>query len=375
MVKFTEVIDASIEWTALVLFRPFKPKKWLILGFVALMAGYTVAGCNLNPFNLYNPDNPAIKDGRLSQSPASNPAEPRIEKPLPRSSEEASNNPLPLPHLAEPAAIIVICVIAVLIILAVIIGIVMMWLGSCFTFVFLEDAVRNDASIKAPFRENKKLGKSLFLFRLAFGGVNLGVNLLVIVMCILALIKLGVFDKAATIGFVRIFLACLPYVLILLLLIFIGLIIHIIAEHFVSVVMFRDKIKFMLAWQKTLSLLSARKADFVAYIFIIMGLHLCSGIIYGVISWLAVIGIIFPVGILAVLFYFLYQLVPATMHILYFTVLFIIAAPILLFLSYCLSCLSLPFGVFFRTLSLKFIGRLDQRYNLFKLTPNEEVVL
>ena len=39
MVKFTEVIETSFEWTVTQLFRPFRPKKWIILAFCALLAG------------------------------------------------------------------------------------------------------------------------------------------------------------------------------------------------------------------------------------------------------------------------------------------------------------------------------------------------
>jgi hypothetical protein len=66
MVDFSELIKASAEWTITVLFRPFSPKKWIILGFVALLAGYLTGGGGHGSFG----GNKSKEKGRISQAEA-----------------------------------------------------------------------------------------------------------------------------------------------------------------------------------------------------------------------------------------------------------------------------------------------------------------
>ena len=49
--SFIEIITESIEWTKVILLRPFKLKKWLLLYVIALLAFQMQGGCNGN-FNV-----------------------------------------------------------------------------------------------------------------------------------------------------------------------------------------------------------------------------------------------------------------------------------------------------------------------------------
>ncbi|MCX5704179.1 MAG: hypothetical protein NT066_06805, partial [Candidatus Omnitrophica bacterium] len=250
----------------------------------------------------------------------------------------------------------------------------MTWLTSRLSFVFLEDVIKNDAAIKIPFKAHKKLGDSLFNFNLIYSIAFLTLFILVIVICVFALGKLGVFDKAKTIGFMQVFFTCLPYGLLLLGILFMSLIIYFINNNFVLVVMFKDKIKILQALSKALAIIKANKLDVIKYLFIQLGLGICAHILYACLSFATFLGLLLPVGVLVILFRSIFMLIPAGIHLVYFIVLFTLVTPLALFLLYAFICLGLPFGVFSRTLSLKFIARLDPHYNLFRLT-NEEVVV
>ncbi|MEW6008329.1 MAG: hypothetical protein AB1629_01690 [Candidatus Omnitrophota bacterium] len=364
MVKFTEIIEASIEWTTTVLFRPFSPKKWFILVFVALLAGQLAGGgCNsFSPGRDHTDKTKPAQAAEIYQASISYPTAQTVNKKSTFSPSEILKS-FSLKKSKNPALFLYIVAIAVLVILAFL---VLTWLTARFSFIFLEDVIKNDASIKMPFRENKQIANSLFLFYLVSSVVFLALFGLLTVGLIYNLINLGVFQKEANVGFKQIFLTCLPYGLLLFSVIFIALLISLIAQDFVLVVMFKDKIKIMKAWRKILAMLRVHKVDFVKYLCIKLGLAICSAIIAGLLSFITFIGLLLPGGITVAVFYLIYLILPKAFRLLYSIILFMVGIPLFLFLLYCLTALNLPFAVFFRTFSLKFLARLDQNYNLFK---------
>ena len=148
MVRFTEIIEASLEWTATVLFRPFRPKKWLILIFVALMAGYLSGGCHLNLGG-----GGSSEKGKKSYSPQSvsvstNAASKRELKPnFPSTPREIKQ------YICEQLKKPLILILVILtILLFLILFVLFVWLGARFAFVFLDDITKNDASVIIPFK-------------------------------------------------------------------------------------------------------------------------------------------------------------------------------------------------------------------------------
>jgi hypothetical protein len=358
MVKFSEIINASIEWTGTVLFRPFSPKKWLILTFIALWAGAITGGS----WNVQLPGAQNRKEIRTAEASEVSQSTQTIEE---RINEV-------LARLGKPAVITLFVMLDVLIVSGFIL---LMWLGCRFAFIFLENVVKNDASIKIPFRENKILGNSLFLFSLASAAVFLFLLGVLIGGYILALVKLGVFSKSATIGIMKIILVSLPFLLVFLCVLFIAIIIYSFTHDFVLAVMFKDKIRIMQAWPKIIALMKAHKSEMVKYVLLKIGLGICSGIIGGILSLIAMMGLLLPLGLVAGVFYIIYLILPQAQHFFYFIILGIVGIPTLSFLIFGLMCLQLPFAVFFRSFSLKFLGRLKEHYNLFALHPKTEVIL
>lgn len=371
MVRFTEIIEASIEWTTTVLFRPFKPKKWLILGFIALIAGYMTGsssnfGGSQGRERTKNAEAQVLSQVRLSGLPGQRTVESSPANIIKQILNKA------LPQIKNPLAITIILAVIILIILVAVP--IMIWLSSRFAFIFLEDVIKNDASIKIPFKRNRKMGNSLFLFKLGLMAIFFVLFGVLIFMCINALIRIGVFDKPAAVGFKQIFLSCLPYALSLLLTFIVFAIAVFIINNFVLVVMFKDKTKIMQTWPMVFAMINANKSTVIKYLFITIGLTICCNIIYAFLFFACLVGLLLPAGISTAAFYFIYLIVPLGLRFLYFIILFIIVIPALLFLFYCLICLYLPFAVFFRTFSIKFIGRLSQDYNLFKHLANKEAL-
>jgi len=353
MVKFSQVVNSSLEWTAAMLFRPFKLKKWLLLLFAAVISG-SLAGGKAN-FNLPNiPD--AGKDKATSISQATQ------DKGGPAKDISIQEQ---LKKVKEPQVIAAILFIGGLILLLIIL---MGWLSSRFIFVFLEGVTKNDASIKIPFKTNKGLGNSLFLFYLIFSITSLALLGGIIISFFISLVRLGVFDKGMTVGLKPLILVATPHISLFLFLLFTAIIISLIVKDFVTIVMFKDKINFIKAWQKTIQILNKGKKAFILYILLLIGLGIAAGIISTFLYFAGIFGLLFPAGIIALVSYLIYLATPASLHVLYFIILFAILIPLALVTFYFLMCVFLPFAVFFRTLSIKFFSQLDENYNLFKFS-------
>jgi len=364
MVKFTEVINASIEWTTTVLFRPFRPKKWLVLGFVALLSGYlTAGGCHSSSLNDSRLNKPRQAQAAIVSS--ATPQQAAVDKTV--SAKQQFQEKI---QKVKKNRILLLFII---LLLAGIMAITM-WLYSRFSFVFIEDIAKNDASIKAPFKKYKQAGNSLFVFYITMGVLSLAFLTVVVFACFLRLNSLGVFQEASAAGVKTIILACLPYALILFLSLIALSVIYLIVRDFVQIAMLKDQIKFTQAWTKTIKILGSNKAVFIKYIFVKIGLLICALFISGILNLAIAFGLLYEGLAITLVLGFFYKILPVYFRLSYVTVLVICAIPLFIFLWYCLMCIYLPFGVFFRTLSLKVMARLDGRYDLFRHNWQTEVL-
>ncbi|MFA4889552.1 MAG: hypothetical protein WC628_08295 [Candidatus Omnitrophota bacterium] len=360
MRDFSEIVDACVEWTATVLFRPFKPKKWLILASIALLAG----SLNLGNLNL--------------QLPSSDTSQQKTEKLA--SKESALNQKQPPKALKEIGQDFLrkfknpkfFTLFVTLFAVALALFLFSVWLSCRFKFIFLENVSRNSASIKIPFKQNKKIGDSYFLFSLALFALFLILSGGIIFCSLFTLAKAGVLRNPAALGFLKVFLVCLPFAFALLLLMLVFVFLSWFTYDFVLPVMFKDKIKILQAWKKVMVIFHFRKPALFKYILLRIVLSFCCALTSGVISLISLISFV-PLGILAWGVYLVFLILPGWLKIVYLAVIAIIGMPVLLCLLCCLLCVNLPFAVFLRALSLKFIARIEPGYNLFRYVPTAEV--
>jgi len=342
-IKYTDVLNSSVEWTKAVLLRPFNMKKWVILTFVALMAGTLMN----NSFNFQIPSS-ASKDKKVQSE--------KVIKATPEADKKA-----PASRLSLPLIVLIVFVVMAF-------AVLFTWLSSRFDFVFLDNIVKNNASIKIPFRANRKIGNSLFLFNLAMIAVffiSLGVLFLPF---ILILWKTNFSGQDPAAALMQIFSVSAPLLVLFFILIVIFGFVVLVANDFIVPVMYRDKIGFTKAYAQVRPIIMESKFEVLIYCLIKSALGLGIGIASMIIAFLAILALILPVLILAVLLYGVYLILPAPAQLIFAITSLIITLPVLGFI-FMLSiwCLNLPFAVFMRIFSLKFISRLAPRYNLFKL--------
>ena len=350
MVEFGAIIGESAEWTKQVLFKPFDFKKWMVLTFIALMAGAMSNGCNFNSGG--NNNHYAQKQEQHQAAPGASAA---VQAP-------ADKKPSP----AEIKTIITIIVAVAIAIIALVV--ILMWLGSRFSFVFLEDVIKNDASIKAPFAANADVGNSYFRFNIVFITIFLAIFGFLIYLVVAALIKSGLINvpKPSAEQVIKIILMLIPAIIIALILFTITAVISLIMRDLAVPIMYKERIRSLAAWGKSWVLIKKNAGNFVVYVLIKMGLGIGAGIVYLLAFIAGFLIVAIPVGLVVFVLWLIQKTVPGIAVLPYWIFFGVILTPVCLFLLYCLMALNLPFAVFFRTYSLKFLEKLDPQYAFIK---------
>lgn len=342
MVKYGEIISSAIEWTKTVLFRPFNLKKWLILTFVALLAGALNFSCN---FNLPSGSSSKEKKAQLSN---------KSQVTQSQDAQSAVNPTTPRKPLNKTFIIIIVFLIIVFVIVS-------LWLGARFHFIFLDNVVTNNAAVKIPFRQYWEIGNSLFKFQLIMTVILLSALAALFFIFVAPLINSGFgADKI-----MPIIMRIGPGLILFFLLIMVFSIVGLAVNDFIIVIMFKEKIKFSAAFKNFMALFSAYKSEFILYLFVRWGINICASLIAMVLMLAGLIVLLIPGIILAGLCYLIFKITPVSIYPLYFILLTCFLAIVIPAAIYALWCINLPLAVFLRTFSLKFISRLDSRYNLF----------
>ncbi|MFA5339235.1 MAG: hypothetical protein WC317_03685 [Candidatus Omnitrophota bacterium] len=343
MVDFGAIIGGSAEWTKQVLFKPFNFKKWMVLAFIAIMAGAMSNGCNLN-----SGGNGSHYEQKQEQQESG-----------PQAAAKAQS--------AEETGMI-IAAVAVVAVIVIAVALVLMWLCSRFSFVFLEDVIKNDASIRAPFGANADAGNSIFRFNLVFTAAFLAILGFLIYLVIAALVRSGLINVSDPTPkqVVEIILMLLPALIIGSIVFIITGIVALITVDLVIPIMYKERIRVLAAWGKAWALVKKNSGNFIVYILIKMGLGIAAGIAYLLAFIAGFIIVAIPIGLFVLALWLIQKTVPGISILPYWIFFGVVLTPVCLFLLYCLMALNLPFAVFFRTYSLKFLEKLDPQYAFIK---------
>jgi hypothetical protein len=150
----TVPLDQAITRARQITFRPFDLGKWFVLGFAAWLAMLGEGGASFR----YSSGG----GGGGGGGPAGDPAPAGRADPL---------QPIWLWITTHLAVVIAVGALAAIILISL--ALLMTWVRSRATFIFLENLARNEAAIVAPWKQSKPLGNSLFLFWIALGAISL----------------------------------------------------------------------------------------------------------------------------------------------------------------------------------------------------------
>ncbi len=263
-VSFSEPLRSAFERTARVLFRPFALEKWLVVGFAAWLAGAPGAGTGGFQFTVPLDDLAADREAAVTRAASLGGYGAAAE------ADPLSGLAAQLDELTrfldgpEPWVAFFLGCGAVVIAALLILVVVLLWLGSRFSFVFLDDVVRDRSEIVAPWRRYGRIGNSLFLWRLAY----LAVVLLVMGSAVVA----GV--ASASLGSPLVFG---PLLLCLALLVPAAVYVDVMLRHFVVPLMYKHELTATAAWGRFLPLLRASPVPFLVYGLLLVALWMGVG--------------------------------------------------------------------------------------------------
>lgn len=231
-VSYLGPLQRAIARARSILFTPFRLETWLVLGFAAFLSEWCSGGWGQSGWER------KFGGGRFH------------------------GGGLPGPHLHDLLpALVWGPLLAGLISLGIVVGLVLLWLGSRGRFVFLEGVASGRAAIVEPWNRFARLGNSLFLWKLGFSIVA-GLVMFTVVFATIGTALLGwlgfgervamappLIGGIALAGFVGLLLA------------FAGLML----DDFVVPLMYRHGLKTNDAWRRFLPLFRERPGPFVLY--------------------------------------------------------------------------------------------------------------
>jgi hypothetical protein len=303
-IQYIEPLSRGISRTKKALFNPLDLKKWFVVGFTAFLAG-------LGDFGF---------SGGTS---------------LRRSSKFSLEEVLRFPQkawewlLTHPGWAIFI---AILLFLSIVFGLILTWLSARGKFMFLDNVVRNQSRVVAPWYEYKKEGNSYFLFCLVWGFVQLPIVIAYLVYCFLNLQALYSHSGTSSALIFPAILAGLGLVAIAIITTFL----FILLRDFVVPIMYRDRITTWQAIQKFFPLFLSNFIYFIVYGLLLLCL------------WLLILVGLGIAGCITCCIGFVILLIPY------------INAVVLLPLSYA-----------FRSFSVEFLEQFGPEYSIF---PRPEVI-
>ncbi len=228
-VSVIDPITTAIQRVKLILFDPFEIEKWFIIGFCAWLAFLGEGGAGGGGGG-----------GGGGPSGGGHPGDFRE-------------------FIAEHLPVIITVAVVVLVI-GFAISIVLTWLSSRGRFMFLHCVAENKAQVKFPWREYRRQGNSLFLFRVAL----MFIGLFCFGILIAGGIVLGIVFGRGGPGPIILIVAVLILLLIPLAIIF--AVIGKFLKDFVVPIMYIQKATCLESWNRFMQLLSANKGRFVLYI-------------------------------------------------------------------------------------------------------------
>lgn len=351
MEKFKELTKISIEWTKIVLFRPFNLKKWLILGLIAYLAGTMFNGSSSNISNPFKAKkSEAQSTGDMQKNTPVIETTQTLEQVFDKFQSEVVNY---LPLAISGVILLLICITFLI------------WLNARFTFVLLEDTVNNDASIKNPFFRNKTIGNSLFSFSIIFESIFTLLTGVIAVFCFLYLQKNGVFTHSNDIELKTVIIMCIPYFLYFFSLLLAVVMLKFFIENFVVPIMYKDQCGFIAACQKTVLIYNTNEPNIKTFFFLKIAFFLIYGLGYFIISMVVIFILMLPITLLISISYALQHVLSGNIYTLLSLGIKIICT-LLSFAGGCvLMYMYLPGIVFLRTFNLYVLAYIAPEYDLF----------
>ncbi|MBM3251263.1 MAG: hypothetical protein FJZ11_00575 [Candidatus Omnitrophica bacterium] len=371
MAKLTmgEIIGKSFNRTILILFKPFSWKKWLLLLFIAFLAGAIGSGSGGGGSSRSRAKKAEAAEQQSVQVGDTASAEQALKQESLIKAEKKTNLIagfvdliLEKFHFKSRTIVYLLLGAGAFILLAFFV--LLTWIVARFKFVWLNAILKNEASIARPFLEYKNQGHSLF---------KLFIILSLISTVLLGLLGFWVYSLGTSSGIfasqqqwdlaqvskaIKIF--GLPFIVLVIWIIVMS-IFYVYLDHFVVTIMAMDHCSFMPAWRKFCDIARQNTKDFFLFLLMLIALGLGAIIATGLISLIIMLAIMLLGLLLGGLLYLLVVLLLKA-KLLFMVLSVIFGIPFVAVAIILLASVRLPFAVFFRNFSLYFLSNLDCGY-------------
>lgn len=326
-VSAVDCVQPALQHTRDQLFRPFRLGQWLRLALVGFLAAEVhTSGCNFNNFN-FPASSPPHRTGELGRIP------------FPWQHVNSA-------HVAQLAALIVLAIL-----LAIVVGIVFLYIGSVFRFILFDSVIKKRCSISEGWSRWHRPGRRYFLWQIVFmiaEGLFLGV-LIGVPLALAA--ALGWFRNADQ-HIARSVLGVLFLIGLFLVFVLLAVAVQLLARDFLVPIMALDDVDFADGWSRLIALIRPEPGKYVVYLLLKIVLSVAAAIVFGILTLIPIFVLVLP-AVLAVFAGYKagleWNLTTVSLAVIFGTMLMVV-------LIYLVALISVPATIFFPAFSIYFFA-------------------
>jgi hypothetical protein len=322
-----DVIELAFRHTKEQLFQPWRLAQWARLAFVGLLAGEmgSFNGCNFHvPLNHHQ-----------------------------RGTRHLLDAPWPGFATAHPA--LFAGLVAALLVFWLGFVVLFTYIASVMRFILFDSVVERECRIRRGWSRRRHAGIRLFCWQIVLMLVTIAALLIVVGIPVAAAALLGWFTHASehvlglVLGGVTLFL------LLMALLVVVG-VVHVMTKDFVVPQMALEDISALEGWRRLWPHLAAEKAAYAGYIGMKIVLAIGAAIVFGIISVIAFLVLLIPIGGVAALAVLGGRAAGWDWNVYTITVAVVFGCVALVILIFAMALISVPVVVFFPAYAIYFFA-------------------
>lgn len=229
------------------------------------------------------------------------------------------------------------------------------YVASVFRFVLLDSVLYDRCELKGSWTRWEPSGRSYFYWSVAlFFAAAIGSGLVVGAPLLIAW-RAGLFHHPGH-HLAALILGGAALLFVLIAFFVLSAIAGLFAKDFCIPIMAMEKVGVLDGWRRLLPMLAVEKLAFTGYVLMKIVLAIGSAIIFGIITFLAIILMFIPLGIAGVLIFLGGRALGLTLNATTISILVVMGAMILAGILYLIALISTPAMVFFQSYMLHFLG-------------------
>jgi hypothetical protein len=267
MIEFWAPLGRAWGRTKVLLFRPFDPRRWVVIAFCAWVA-YLLDGFSGHPRGGGHWSPGGGDDGDMD-----------VEGLLGALTAAWAGIVAAWEWVLGNWGATLVVFLGIPLVIAAILALV--WVTSRFKFVYLDNVVRQTALVVEPWRRLGALGDSLFLFRVGFGlAVMVAGAVLVALLVMLGILAFGQSTRGLSIA--GLLVAGMVFAVYAVGVVYAYLFLN----SFVVPIMYRHNLAAMAAWRAFLPWVGADPVNFLLYGLFVLLLFIAAGLAIGAVGLL-----------------------------------------------------------------------------------------